>query len=203
VATSRLVIIGVIVVAASIAVGLVISTALKGSSTPPGSTAAVIASQEALVNQAAAQFTDELLSGSEGSKGFSDALDSAGWSAYKKASRHITYPVLNKDASSLVGKHFKIKGQVFQIDDAGPGMYVSGLPDGIEPQTLMQLSMTNDGYGFWSDEVAVAYAGTLPKVYERNIVTVYGVCAGQYNYTSVAGYEMTVPLIVARYVTKP
>lgn len=137
------------------------------------------------------------------SSGFTDDLQNVGWNAYKKACRHITFPVLNKDAgNTLVGKHFRIKGQVLQIQDAGAGQYLEGYPDGLQPQTMMLLDMTSDGYGYWSDSIAVVYSGALKKVYEKNVVTVYGVCDGQYSYTSVAGYDMTVPLIVARYVTK-
>jgi hypothetical protein len=54
----------------------------------------------------------------------------------------------------------------------------------------------------WTDNVDVAFDGALKKVYENNIVTVYGTCVGQYSYTSVAGYDETVPLIHAKYVTK-
>lgn len=84
----------------------------------------------------------------------------------------------------------------------GAGQYLEGYPDGLQPQMMMLLDMTSDGYGYWSDSIAVVYSGALKKVYEKNVVTVYGVCDGQYSYTSVAGYDMTVPLIVARYVTK-
>ena len=136
------------------------------------------------------------------SSGFTDDLQNAGWTEYKKACRHIRFPVLNKDAGTLVGKHFKIRGQVFQIQDAGAGQYWEGFPDGIQPETQMLVAVTSDGYGYWSDNIEVAYSGALKKVYEKNVVTIYGACAGQYTYTSVAGYDMTVPLVLARYVTE-
>ena len=193
--TEKLVVIGVTVVVLAVVVGLVISAALKGSRTSTTSAAAT-AIPQALASR--------ILSGEASApSGFTDSLDSVGWAAYKSASRRITFPVLNKDAGSLVGKHFRIKGQVFQILDAGAGSYQQGFPDGIQPRTSMLVSMTNQGYGIWSDEIEVVDMGALPKIYEKNLVTVYGVCDGQYSYTSVAGYKMTVPLVVARYVTKP
>jgi hypothetical protein len=66
----------------------------------------------------------------------------------------------------------------------------------------MLVSVTDEGYGIWDDNVAVAFDGKLAHVFEKDIVRVWGVCVGQFSYTSVANYSMTVPLIHARYVTK-
>ena len=122
--------------------------------------------------------------------------------AFMAACRSVTYPVLNKDAGSMKGRKLVIHGQVFQIQDAGAGKYWQDYPDGITPRTTMLVSVTDEGYGMWTDNVDVAFDGALKHVYENNIVTVYGTCVGQFSYTSVAGYDETVPLIHAKYVTK-
>ena len=121
---------------------------------------------------------------------------------FKASCRTVAYKVLDKDAGQLKGRKYKITGQVFQIQDAGSGQYWEGYPAGLEPRTSILLSVTNQGYGFWDDNVAVAFEGRLKKVYEKDIITVWGTCLGQYSYTSVAGYDMTVPAILAKYVSK-
>lgn len=121
---------------------------------------------------------------------------------YKATCKKIAYRRLNKDADMLVGKKVRLHGQVFQIQDAGPGMYTEGFPGGVEPRTMILLAVTNDGYGYWDDNVAVAYEGRLAKVYEDDIITVWGKVLGQYSYESVAGYNMTVPSVQAKYVAE-
>jgi hypothetical protein len=54
----------------------------------------------------------------------------------------------------------------------------------------------------WTDNVAVAFDGRIRSVYENDLVTVWGTCVGQYSYTSVAGYDETVPLVHAKFVSK-
>jgi hypothetical protein len=122
----------------------------------------------------------------------------AQWKAKCKA---IAFRVLDKDAGSLVGKRYVLKGQVFQIEDAGEGNFFTDFPNDLTPRTQMIISVTNEGYGFWTDNVMVAYNGRL-NIYSEDIVRVWGTCEGQYTYTSQAGYEITVPLILGRYVSK-
>ncbi len=121
---------------------------------------------------------------------------------YKSSCRTVAYKVINKDADRLKGRKYKITRQVFQIQDAGAGQYWEGYPGELEPRTSILLSVTNEGYGFWDDNVAVAYEGRLKNVYENDIITVYGTCIGQYSYESIAGYNMTVPAIEAEYVSQ-
>lgn len=121
---------------------------------------------------------------------------------YKASCRKISFKRLDRDAGLLIGRRLKITGQVFQIQDAGSGQYWKGYPNGVQPRTSMLVAVTNDGYGYWSDNVAVAYTGRLRKVFKEDTVTVWGKCLGQYSYESVAGYNMTVPAIEAKYVSQ-
>jgi len=118
---------------------------------------------------------------------------------YKASCKAISYKKLNRDADLLVGKKYRIVGQVMQIQDAGPGNYWPGFGD-IEPRTQMLVSMTNEGYGFWTDNIAVVYDGRLAEVYEDDVIAVWGECLGQHSYESVAGYNITVPALRAEYV---
>ena len=120
---------------------------------------------------------------------------------YMAACRTVSFPVLDKESGSMKGRKLTIHGQVFQIQDAGAGQYWDGYPDGILPRTTMLVSVTDEGYGMWTDNVDVAYDGALRHVFTEDIVTVWGTCVGQYSYTSDAGYQMTVPLIHAKFVT--
>ena len=147
------------------------------------------------------------LAGNSDCKSISSDLSKGLWvksasDIFRSSCRTIAYKVLNKDADALKGREYRITGQVFQIQDAGAGQYWEGYPGGVQPRTSMLVSVTNQGYGFWDDNVAVAFEGRLKHIYEKDIVTVWGTCIGQYSYTSVAGYDMTVPAIEAKYVSK-
>lgn len=121
---------------------------------------------------------------------------------YKASCRSVAFKVLDKDAGSLKGRKYKITGQVFQIQDAGAGQYWEGYPGGLQPRTSILIAVTNMGYGFWDNNVAIAFKGKVKRVYKDDIVTVWGDCMGQYHYDSVAGYQMTVPLLLGKYVSK-
>jgi hypothetical protein len=108
--------------------------------------------------------------------------------AFKARCEKVAYKVLSKNPDSLTTNAYYLKGKIFQImEDSG--------------ETFMLVSVTNEGYGFWDDNVAVTYLGTV-DVYEDDIVKIWGVCTGSYSYTSTAGYELTVPGILAGYVEK-
>jgi hypothetical protein len=134
---------------------------------------------------------------------FSDSLAGYSLEEYAAECTPIAFPVLDKDADNVIGQHFALQGRVTQIQDAGAGNYWDGFPGGLQPQTQMLLAVTSDEYGNWSDDVAVVHDDGLRSVYEGDLITVYGVCYGRDSYTSVAGWDMTVPFVVAEWVTKP
>jgi hypothetical protein len=120
---------------------------------------------------------------------------------YKARCRAIQCRVLSKEADQFKGRTYKFTGQVSSIQDAGSGYYLKGFGKGVEPQTDMQLSVTNDGYGNYSDDIMVLYKSGI-KVYDKDIVTVWGECMGSYTYTSTAGWKITVPMLWAVYIQK-
>jgi hypothetical protein len=125
---------------------------------------------------------------------------------YQAKSRVIAYKVLNKEADQLVGRLYRLTGQIFQIQDAGPGMYSTAFNEGtgrsdLQAETNILLAITKDEFGYYNDNVMVLYP-TAVKVYEGDVITVWAECLGSYTYQSVANYNLTVPLLWAKYITK-
>jgi hypothetical protein len=125
---------------------------------------------------------------------------------YMAKSRAIQYRVINKDADQLVGHLYKFTGQIVQIQDAGPGQYFTEFGDGlgrpeIQPETDFLLDVTKDEYGLYDDSVMILHPDGV-RVYEKDVVSVWAECLGSYTYTSVAGWDVTVPLLWAKYIQK-
>lgn len=108
---------------------------------------------------------------------------------YKAKCTTYEYRVLDKDADKLSGEYIRQRGQIIQIMEEAS-------------TTVIRLSVTRLSYG-WSinDIVYVVYFGAT-EVYVDDVVTVWGQIAGQHTYTSVAGYNITVPRIDAKYIEK-
>lgn len=93
---------------------------------------------------------------------------------------------LNKNPDAYKGTRCQYKGKVVQIME-GAGT------------SEIRMDITPMGYGYWTDTIYVTYDGTTPAV-EENIIIVYGTIMGSYSYTSQANYNITLPLIEAKYV---
>ena len=65
---------------------------------------------------------------------------------------------------------------------------------------MILLSVTDEGYGFWTDNVWVEYDGTI-KGAEDDIITVYGTSRLE-SYETQIGGETYVPQMKARYVVE-
>jgi tetratricopeptide (TPR) repeat protein len=100
----------------------------------------------------------------------------------KKAVR-LSYGQLKKNPDSHAGTFVKYNGKIFSIREYGG-------------KTEMQVNVTNHGYGFWDDQIMVVYSGPT-ELEENRMVTFYGTVVGGYTYQSVAGWNMTVPLVNA------
>ena len=109
---------------------------------------------------------------------------------YKKSCKTISYKKLKKNADRYKGDRYKTRGQIIQIMEDGN-------------TTIMRIAVTKDNWGYWNydDVIYVEYEGTTDFV-EEDVVTVYGEIYGDYSYTSIAGWEITVPGVVAKYIEK-
>ena len=103
-------------------------------------------------------------------------------------SQSIPYNQLEKNPKRYKGTKVVMRGQIFQIqEDSGT--------------TFMLLSVTDEGYGFWTDNVWIDYDGTIEGA-EEDIITVYGVVKGSVSYETQAGGETYVPRVKAEYVVE-
>ncbi len=98
----------------------------------------------------------------------------------------VPYAQLQKDPSAYIGHKVVYTGQIFQIQQQGNIGF-------------MLLSVTDEGYDFWSDEVWVNYFTKVAGA-EGDQLTVYGVVKGQKSFETQIGGERYVPEIRARYI---
>ncbi|MGI8556490.1 MAG: hypothetical protein ACR2LT_09075 [Pyrinomonadaceae bacterium] len=99
--------------------------------------------------------------------------------------KSITYEQLKKNADRYAGKPWACKGKILQIQER----------DG---NTTALISL--DGWG--NKNVQVGGELTTDFV-ENNQVYVVGYLAGNYSYTSIANWQITIPLLAARAIMKP
>lgn len=98
----------------------------------------------------------------------------------------LTYAHLKKNADRHKGQVMWLRGQIMTIREEGK-------------VTQIQLQTKHRGYGIWSDQVMVFYAGLTPFV-EKKVIRVAGKVLGDYSYTSRAGWKMSVPAVKADFV---
>lgn len=106
---------------------------------------------------------------------------------YKASAQTIPYNQLKKNADRYAGDRVKFTGQIMQIQESDYG-------DG-----MMLLSVTNEGYDIWDDNVWVNYSGSI-KSAEDDVITVYGKIDGSKSYETQIGGETYVPEMTAKYI---
>jgi hypothetical protein len=102
------------------------------------------------------------------------------------SARNISYPQLLAHPTRYEGSKVVYRGQIFQVQEDGGS-------------TVILLSVTDDGYGYWSDHIWVDYHGTINGA-EGDILTVYGTTTGTQDYDTQAGGNTTVPSVKAKYI---
>ncbi|MGC9517930.1 MAG: hypothetical protein ACP5C3_09580 [Methanomicrobiales archaeon] len=102
-------------------------------------------------------------------------------SEYKASCKVISFKELNKNPDGHAGERVKVSGRVIQI------------MEGYGTDIRMDV---NDNYG---DTVYVTYDRTTSAL-EDSYITVYGEVYGSYTYESQAGWQITLPMIQAKYV---
>ena len=99
--------------------------------------------------------------------------------------RKITYEHLKKNSAKYRGQPWAFSGRIHQIYERDGGT-----------QALVSL----DG---WGSKLVWVEGNFTTDFVEKNQVYVVGYVAGDYSYKSIAGWDITVPLIVARAMLKP
>ncbi len=103
---------------------------------------------------------------------------------FKTQTQTVDYKKLEKDPNSFTGQKAQFTGQILQIQESGGN-------------TVIRLAVTKTDYGWDPNNVVwVDYQGTTDAV-QDDVVTVYGVLAGSYTYTSEANYSIALPSITA------
>lgn len=96
----------------------------------------------------------------------------------------LDYLKLKKNPDRYAGEYVKYSGEIVEIQEG-------------DNFTIIRLAVTKTSYGYdFNDIVFVNYPGYTDYV-DEDIVTVYGVINGSYSYTSQAGWEITVPSMIA------
>jgi len=107
-------------------------------------------------------------------------------SEFKEEATTIDYNQLIKNADAYKGEKVVYTGQVFQIQEFGGG-------------GIMLLAVTDEGYGFWGDNIWIDYNESVEAT-EEDIVTVYGTITGSKEYETQAGGSTFVPRMTAKYI---
>jgi hypothetical protein len=101
----------------------------------------------------------------------------------------VTTPPYNQilaHPSRFEGTKVRFSGEIFQVQEDGG-------------TSVILLSVTDEGYGFWDDHVWIDYHGSIRGA-EGDHLTVYGTLTGTESYDTQAGGNTTVPSMRAKYV---
>jgi hypothetical protein len=106
---------------------------------------------------------------------------------FMASAQTIDYDQLAKSPEKYAGTKVKYYGQIFQIqeDPLGGG--------------IVLLSVTDEGYGFWTDEIWANYNGKVQGA-EEDFLTVYGTVLGSKSFETQIGGERFVSEINAKYI---
>ncbi len=108
---------------------------------------------------------------------------------YISKCKSIAYKKLSRTPDKYEGEYIKFTGEVVQVME----------DDDI---LALRVNVTQDSYGLWDDTVYVLYENKSGKrILEDDIVNIYGQYTGVYTYTTVMNAEVTIPSMLAQYVT--
>ncbi len=101
------------------------------------------------------------------------------------ADKSITYEHLKKNADKYAFRPWAFSGTIYQINEAGG-------------QTTALISLDS-----WGNKIVYVTADFPTEFVEKDKVFVVGMIGGNHSYESVAGWNITVPGIIARAIMKP
>ena len=100
------------------------------------------------------------------------------------ANKSITFAHLKKNAEKYVGKPWRLAGQLLQIEEANG-------------ETTGQIALDA-----WGNQI-VHFEGKISTDFvDHNYVEIVGLLGGNFSYTAVNGWNMTVPAILVASMTK-
>lgn len=116
------------------------------------------------------------------SEGLNDEQISKNIAAVNK---DVTYEHLKKNSAKYAGQPWAVRGKILQIQES----------DG---DTMARISL--DG---WGNKVVWVVGNFTTDFIENNQVYAVGYLAGDYSYESQAGWNISIPALVARAIVKP
>jgi hypothetical protein len=108
-------------------------------------------------------------------------------SNFREEATTIDYNQLIKNPEAYRGEKVVYTGQILQIQESGN---FGG---------FMLLSVTDEGYGFWTDNIWVEFEEKIGAA-EEDIITVYGKITGSEEYETQIGGSTYVPKMQAKYI---
>ncbi|MED3962798.1 hypothetical protein [Niallia taxi] len=103
----------------------------------------------------------------------------------KKANAQpIEYAQFKKNPDRHTGEYVKYEGQIIQIMEG-------------DDLTQIRLAVTQDSFGWNSNDLIFVEYDGLTDFVEDDVVTIYGEVYGSYNYESQAGWDITLPAVLA------
>lgn len=111
---------------------------------------------------------------------------------YKAACEEIDYDTLARNPENYTGNLYTFTGEVVQVVD-----YDSYIKMRIDVTPVVE----NGEVWYYEDTIYVKYYPKegADKILEGDIITIYGLCAGEESYTSVLGEIITLPKINMMY----
>jgi len=100
-------------------------------------------------------------------------------------SKEITFEHLKKNSEKYAGKPWAVKGKILQIQEA----------DG---DTMARVALDD-----WGNKVVWVVGNFTTDFVENNQIYAVGYLAGDYSYESQAGWNISIPALVARAIIKP
>jgi hypothetical protein len=97
-----------------------------------------------------------------------------------------TYKQLEKDPDAFRGTRVKFRGRIFNIREGSDG-------------AAIQMHVGLGYFGYTSNNLMVFYPNRTSFV-RGNVISVYGTVLGAHSYQSQAGWRITVPAVLARYL---
>jgi hypothetical protein len=107
---------------------------------------------------------------------------------YKASAASVSYGQLSKDPESFKGRVVTFDGQIFQYDSA-------------TTTSNFLVSVTNSGYGFWTDNVWADVSPAITShVCKGTVIRFWGDVVGPYTYTTTLNGHITLPEIRIQYL---
>ncbi len=99
--------------------------------------------------------------------------------------KDVTYEHLKKNSTKYAGQAWDLRGKILQIQE-------------VDGDTMARVALDN-----WGNKVVWVVGNFTTDFVEDNQIYAVGYLAGDYSYESQAGWNITIPALVARAIIKP